>query len=87
MILQYIQYNTNHFASFIGYEEDIFEVISNFHVLGAKFGGKKDKFGRKSFQKFNSAEFMEFFSPKSDVKSGITKFIVFLTEHSTVNLP
>ena len=30
-----------YFASFIGYEDDILEVISNLHVQGAKLGGKK----------------------------------------------
>ena len=35
------------------------------HVQGAKFGGKKDKFGGKSFKKLNSAEFMEFVFSKS----------------------
>ena len=38
-----------YFASFIGYEADILEVISNLHVQGAKFGGKKVKSGGKSF--------------------------------------
>ena len=37
-----------YFASFIGYEDDILEVISNLHIQVAKFGGKKDKFGGKS---------------------------------------
>ena len=32
-------------ASFKGYEKYIFEVVSNFHVQGSKFGGKFDKFG------------------------------------------
>ena len=36
------------------------------HIQGAKFGGKKDKFGGKSFKKLNSAEFMEFVISKSD---------------------
>ena len=36
------------FASFTGYEGDIFEVISYLHVQGSKFGGKVDKFGGKS---------------------------------------
>ena len=31
-----------YFASFIGYEDDILEVISNLHVQGAKFGGNKE---------------------------------------------
>ena len=48
------------FASFTGYGDDIFEVISNFHVQGSKFGGKFDKFGGKSLKRLNSAEFMEF---------------------------
>ena len=49
-----------YFASFIGYEDDFLEVISNLHVQRAKFGGKRDKFGGKSFKQLNSAEFMEF---------------------------
>ena len=57
-----------YFASFIGYEDDIIEVISNFHIQGVKFGGKKNKFGRKSFKKLNFAEFMEFIFSKSDIK-------------------
>ena len=36
-------------ASFTGYEDDIFKVISNLQVQGYKFGGKFDKFGGKSF--------------------------------------
>ena len=54
-----------YFASFTGYEDDIFEVFSNLHVQGSKFGGKFDKFGRKSLKKLNSAEFMEFVFSKS----------------------
>ena len=37
-----------YFASFTSYKEDIFEVISNLHVQGSKYGGKFDKFGGKS---------------------------------------
>ena len=44
---------------FIGYEDDILEVISNLHVQGAKCGKKKN-FDGKSFKKLNSVEFMEF---------------------------
>ena len=29
-----------YFASFTDYEDDIFEVISNWHVQGSKFGDK-----------------------------------------------
>ena len=40
MILQcYLQLFT-YFAPFIGYEDDILEVISNLPVQGAKFDGK-----------------------------------------------
>ena len=39
----------NYFASFIGYKDDILDVISNLHVQGATFGEKKDKFGGKYF--------------------------------------
>ena len=38
-------YKAIYLASFTGYEDDILEVISNLHIEGAKFGGKKDKFG------------------------------------------
>ena len=57
-----------YFASFIGYEDDICEVIFNLHMQGANFGGKKrrrKKFGGKSFVKLNSVEFMEFLFSKS----------------------
>ena len=40
-----IFYQIAYFASFIGYKTDILEVISNLHVEGAKFGGKKVKSG------------------------------------------
>ena len=56
-----------YFASFTGYEDDIFEVISNLHVQGSKFGRKFDKFGGKPFKKLNSAEFMELVFSKSGV--------------------
>ena len=46
-------------ASFTGYENDTFEVISNLHAQVSKFGGQFEKFGGKSVKKFNSAEFME----------------------------
>ena len=36
-----------YFASFTDYEDDIFEVISNLHVQGSKFGGKINKYGGK----------------------------------------
>ena len=59
MILQCIYKLFTYFASFIGYEGDILEVTSNLHLQGAKFGGKRDKFGGKSFKRLNSAEFIE----------------------------
>ena len=40
-----------YFASFTNYEDDIFEVSSNLHVQGSKFGGKMNKFGGKSKKK------------------------------------
>ena len=40
-----------YFALFTDYEDDIFEVISNLHVQGSKFGGKINKFGGKSKKK------------------------------------
>ena len=49
-----------YFALFTDYEDDIFEVISNLHVQGSKFGGKMTKFGGKSFKMLNSTEFIEF---------------------------
>ena len=54
-----------YFASFKGYEDDIYEVISNLQVLRCKFGGKMDQFGGKSFLKLNSVEFMKLFFSKS----------------------
>ena len=56
---------STYFASFTGYEDDIFKVISNLHVEGSKFGRKNYKFGEKSLKKLNSMEFMDFFSFKS----------------------
>ena len=44
-----------YFASFTGYEDDNFEVISNLRVQGSKFGKKNYNFGEKSFPKLNSA--------------------------------
>ena len=38
-----------YFASFTGYKDDIFEVISYLHVPGSKLGGKFDEFDKKSF--------------------------------------
>ena len=49
-----------YFAYFTDYEDDMFEIISNLHVHGSKFGGKINRFGGKSFTNFNSTEFMEF---------------------------
>ena len=54
-----------YFAWFTGYENDIFEVISNLDVQGSKFGGKVNKFGGKSKKKLNSTEFMEFVFSRS----------------------
>ena len=36
-----------YFASFIGYEDDNLEVISNLHIQGAKFGGKRTNLVKK----------------------------------------
>ena len=55
-----------YFASFTGYEDDIFEVISNLHVQGSKYGGKLYKLGENLFFKLNSAEFMELVFFKSE---------------------
>ena len=54
-----------YFASCIGYEDDILEVIYNLQVQGAKLGRKKDTFGGNSFKKLNSAELIEFIFSKS----------------------
>ena len=43
----------------------MFEVISNLHLQGSKFGGKFDKFGGLFFMELNFAEFMEFVFSKS----------------------
>ena len=40
-----------YFASFTDYENDIFEVISNLHVQGSKFGGEINTFCGKSNKK------------------------------------
>ena len=47
-------------ALFLEYEDNIFEIISNLHIQGSKFGGKINKFGGKSKTKLNSPEFMGF---------------------------
>ena len=47
-----------YFASFTGYENDIFEVISYLHVQGAKFGGKWTNLAEIQ-KKLNFAEFIE----------------------------
>ena len=66
MILKcYLQKIFTYFASYIGYEDNIHEGNSNLHVQEAKFDGKKDKFGGKSFKELNSLEFMEFVFSKS----------------------
>ena len=57
-----------YFATFTGYEDDIFEVISNFHVQEFKFGGNIYKFRKKKKKKkkkVNFAEFREFVFSKS----------------------
>ena len=64
ILLCYLQSNKI-FASFTGYEYDIFKVISSLHMQRSKFGGKVYKFGGKSFKKLNSMEFVEFLFSKS----------------------
>ena len=53
-----------YFASFIGNEDDIVEVISVLHVQLSKIVGKLDQFGR-FFLKLNPAEFMDLVFSKS----------------------
>ena len=60
MILPCYLHSIYIFASFIGYENYIFEVFSILHIQESKFGRNMYKFGEKSFKKLNSAEFMEF---------------------------
>ena len=55
------------FASFMGYEDDILEFISNLYAQGTKVGGKRTIFCGKSFEKVNSAVFMEFVFSKFDI--------------------
>ena len=43
-------------ASFTGYKDNIFKVISKLHVEISKFGGKIDNFGVKYFEELNSIE-------------------------------
>ena len=69
-----------YFASFTDYEDDIFEVISYFHIQGYKFGGKINKFWQKIFKNLNSTEFMEFVFSRSAVTAlqpSTLKFIIF----------
>ena len=65
MILPYFLLVFTYFASFTNYKDDIFEVISNFPLQESKFGGTIYKFGGKSKNKLNSAEFMKFVFSKS----------------------
>ena len=56
------------FASFTGYEDDIFKVFFSLQVQESKFGRYIYKFGGKSTKKkLNSAKFIEFVFPKSDL--------------------
>ena len=67
MILTCYLYGIYYFASFTVYEDDIFEVISNFHIQEFKFDGKIYKFGGQSKKRLISAEFMEFIFSMSDL--------------------
>ena len=70
MILQCYYIVFTYFASFTGYEDVIFEVISNLHVQGSKLGRKFVKFGGIKKEEKNSTEFMEFVFSKSDMMGG-----------------
>ena len=50
-------------ASFTGYENDTFEVISNLHVQGSKFSRKSDKFGGKSVKNWAPQSSWSLFFP------------------------
>ena len=58
-----------YFALFTDYEDDIFDVISNLHVQGSKFG-------RTSKMKLNSTEFMEFVFSKSVLYHSMQYYLV-----------
>ena len=48
------------FASYTGYEDNVFQVISDLNVKRSKFDRKQGKFGGKSEEKkFDSAELSE----------------------------
>ena len=64
-----------YFASFTGYEDDIFEVISNFQVQGSKFGKKLTNLAENLFKNL-TPEFMEFVFSKSEGQM-IASFINF----------
>ena len=50
-----------YFASFTGYDDDIFKVLSSLKAQGSKLGRKFDKFGEFILIRIlNSAELMEF---------------------------
>ena len=57
MILQCYLHSIYISASFTGYEDDIFKVISNLHVQGSKFGGEFEKFGGNFFKKIKLCGF------------------------------
>ena len=61
----YIYIVFTYFASFTGYEDNIFKTISFLHVQGSKIGGKIVQFGKKSNKKIYSAELLEFVFFKS----------------------
>ena len=63
-----------YFASFTDYEDDIFEVVSNLHFQGSKFGGKIYRFGEKfERKKSNSTEFTELVFPGLSVSQSIQR--------------
>ena len=59
-------YLCTYFASFTGYEDDIFEVISKLHLQGSKFGGKFEKFGNFFFFNLTSQSSWSLFFPSLD---------------------
>ena len=62
-----------YFASFTGYEGDIFEVISKLHVQGSKSSRKFDRLAKNLF-KFNFAEFKDFISGINEQPYGVDSF-------------
>ena len=61
-----------YFASFIKYEDDILEVISNLHIQGAKLGGKRTNLAENLLKVELCGVHGVCFFPKSELRSELT---------------